>query len=95
MIFDPQGGKKAKQNENQSRMAFLYADNFAIGFCGSSLLNLLFFAFPLFSVIAGSIQKWQRDFGSLGTPFHSFSLDRLSERVRNHLFSMFATFSSS
>ena len=76
-------------------MAFIYADNFAIGFCRSPLLNLLFFAFPIFYVIAGGLQKWQRDFGSLCTPFHSFSLDRLSERVSNHLLSMLATFYSS
>lgn len=50
------------------------------------MLNLLFFAFSIFSVIAGGLQKWQRDFGSHCTPCHPFSLDRLSERVSNHLF---------
>lgn len=41
------------------------------------MVNLLFFAFSIFSVIAGGLPKWQRDFGSRCTPCHPFSLDRL------------------
>lgn len=42
MIFVPRGGGEPKQNENQSRVTLLYADNIAIGFYVESSFLCIF-----------------------------------------------------